>query len=281
MESPTEKLGYWLYDQQLRAEQRAVLVCLCHASLDRLSRASSFPIGELLTDVTAQMLANRVYQHALDHAAAFQGMPQTYAVELWWPQEGVAGASHMMRVLGAVAPAGMMTEPASERGALAQTMRHLEAREKLTAHVLQGAFGTMATTIDRLSQRTEQLERERVNFFDVYERARANVHTRELEQLRETRTQDRIDGAAQSLKLIAGPIVKGVLVKAGLGAGVENAATDAISAEWLRSLSRDQFNAILASSTDAQRIALLTAYKTLVLDHEPDEPQPPPNGSQH
>jgi hypothetical protein len=217
-------------------------------------------------------LAARNYQQACEHAEAFP-TPQTYQLairELDAERPPVVRATTLFRVaastpIGALSP----TEPPSLIGVTAQLMRHLEAANRTNQALLTASLTTMARELDRKDRRLAELEGARSASLDTLEAIATRVHEREIDRAQLERGEARKDEALRSLKLIGPPIVAAIAGKLGLPANVAGSAHHEGLVQWLKSLTREQLAAILASGTPAQQAAVLGAYKALALADEP------------
>jgi hypothetical protein len=274
MRDPVDKLIEWLSSQTQRpgSVDVSLELELGHMNGDGTITPCARTAINATTEGELGELAARHYQQACEHAEAFP-TAQTYQLairELDAERPPVVRATTLFRVaastpIGALSP----TEPPSLIGVTAQLMRHLEASNRVNQALLTTTLTSMARELERKDRRLAELEASRSQSLDVLEAIATRVHEREIDRTRLERGEARKDEALRSLKLIGPPIVAAVANKLGLPASVAgNAHVEGLT-QWLKSLTREQLAAILASGTPAQQAAVLAAYKALALADEP------------
>lgn len=98
---------------------------------------------------------------------------------------------------------GMLSEPASLKGALAQQMRHNEAIMKTSLAAVQGIIATQARTIESQNQRLSAMEQERIESLDTVVSLVTDSHQRELETRKAEHREKMIEGMVNRL----GPLI--------------------------------------------------------------------------
>jgi len=262
--------------QHLRGDDLPELIALAHHN----ANGSQTPIGEW--DLSAAVndpeiraaLVMELLQLAHRHAQLLSG-PQDYDLSIHWPRSETRpetiGASTRIRMAGAVQVGTLTpTEPANQAGLLSQLMRHLEAQARINAGLVERQTKMLGDELARKDRRIEQLELARSGQLDAIEQLALHQHERALEVMKAERTQRRMDDGLQSLKLLAPPMVAAISKRLG-GPTMAAADPELLNLKtWLKSLSREQLLATLASSTPAQQAALMHAYQTLALADEPE-----------
>lgn len=277
MRDPVRELGYWLFDQQKRVGVLANLVQLVHVGVDSVQRVSTHAIDEPgLTEASAQLLASKLYQAAINFATAWH-MPQNFSVELWWHPEAVCGASQMIQVAGTAASSGQSSEPANAAGQLAQGMRHLEQREKILLGTLMQTFGMLERSNERMEKRIATLETERVANMERVEQANSQHHVRELERRQLEAKESRTDDMHRTARLLIAPIVSRIATKAGITD--PGPQMDAQALAFMAELTEKQIEAMLATMDRPKQIAFLELYQRGLLAKEASKPQSSPPAS--
>ena len=155
------------------------------------------------------------------------------------------------------------------QGLTSQLMRHLEAQARINAGLVERQNRLLGDELARKDARIAHLETLRSSQLDAIEQLALHTHERELEVMKTTRAQARLDDGLQALKLLAPPIVATMSKKLG-GPAFQAADPELLNVKaGLKSLTHEQLAATLARSTPAQQTALLHAYKALALADEP------------
>lgn len=283
-ERSLQELTQWLQGQavQKRAKAAAERVELQHLNADgSFAPLGSYPLAAL-TELELADVSATVYREAAEHAEHFP-TPQDYSVVLHWPNKDSSprsGAAKMLRMQGA--PIGQLTptEAPTMAGQVQQMMRHNEAQMRINAQLVSGTTKLMADELARKDARIATLEAERVAAFEALEGIALAQHERQIDALKVERSQKRLDDGLQTLKLLGGPIVAAISTK--LGVPMVSADPQLGNVKlWLKSLTGAQLAQVLATSTPAQQVAIMSAYKSLALADEPgfaelaaDNPEP-------
>jgi hypothetical protein len=215
--------------------------------------------------------ARKLYEFAIRDARSY-ATPQDYTVCLHWArteaEPHTIGAQVKIRAAGRELGQLTPTEPATPPGQLAQLMRHIEAQAKTNAGLVDRVARILGDELVRKDARIAKLEADRANQLDQLEALALHNHERQLAEIKLAREQTRMDEGLATIKLLGPPIVSAISKKLG---GPEIAAADPELLNlktWLKSLSHEQLAAALSSSSPAQQVALMHAYKTLALADE-------------
>lgn len=271
-----EQLCAWL--ARNASKQRLGVLPETLAATHRNGDRSHMPIGEYSLDAVRgddeaiAALGMDVLTELQHHAASLAGV-QDYDLILYWPTAAGArepGASHAVRFSGSPAIGALTpTEAPTMQGLTSQLMRHLEAQARINAGLVERQNRLLGDELARKEARIVHLETLRSSQLDAIEQLALHTHERELEVMKTTRAQARLDDGLQALKLLAPPIVATMSKKLG-GPAFTAADPELLNVKaWLKSLTHEQLAATLARSTPAQQTALLHAYKALALADEP------------
>jgi hypothetical protein len=175
-------------------------------------------------------------------------------------------------------------EPPTERGVLAQVMRHQEVTQRTLTTVYQSALGTMSSMIRDLSEETRALRTDRQRHLLELENARNEESERELAAHIAASAEERKDMALQKVLAFL-PVAASRLIGGSGGSGGEGKAGDPgaaalmVAGELAQSLDQQQLMKLLPIFTEPQRLLLMEIF-SMAKKHKLDQEQGQGQGKQ-
>lgn len=148
-------------------------------------------------------------------------------------------------------------EPATEKGLLAQLMRHNEHQARTNAMMMSSVIGVLSSRLNASEKHVEVLIQQRQDYFKELEDAKSLQHDRDMQLMLTTGQEERKGELFKKLELILPLIVNKV---AGRKVLPEGAGGD-IFTTLANSLSPDQLQQIAPFLTQEQQLLLLTLIK--------------------
>jgi hypothetical protein len=157
-------------------------------------------------------------------------------------------------------------EPPTERGVLAQSMRHLEVTQRTLTTVYQSALGTMSNMIRDMSEENRGLRTDRVKHLSELESARNEQTERELAAHLAASAEERKDLALQKVLAFL-PVAASRLIGSGGGSGSKEtkasdtgAAMSMLAGELAESIDQAQLMKLMPIFTEPQRLLLMEMF---------------------
>jgi hypothetical protein len=235
--------------------QGYVKIELRHLTEDGSSRVDRWPLkGEEDEPVSAESLNYEIMSVAEADAEGWGGH-QRYAVCAY---DGAETRTYAKRAIFEIRADGVAsdddgpTESATQKGFMAQMMRHLEMRDRTFASAIGDIVSGYQEMVGRQQKRLELLENKQFEVLSLFEELASARHVRELEQMKEIRI-DRIQTKVTNELLGYLPVVAKKFLGTGNGASI--AAEDKLSA-LLASFEPHQL-AILKGILKTHQLAIL------------------------
>lgn len=157
-------------------------------------------------------------------------------------------------------------EPPTERGVLAQSMRHLEVTQRTLTTVYQSALGTMSSMIRDMSDENRTLRTDRAKHLSELENARNEQTERELAAHLAASAEERKDMALQKVLAFL-PVAASRLIGSGAGSGTSEtkasdtgAAMSMLAGELAESIDQAQLMKLMPIFTESQRLLLMEMF---------------------
>lgn len=143
-------------------------------------------------------------------------------------------------------------EPATNRGLLAQLMRHNENNNRTLVGSTQALMTGMARQVDAVMKQNERLLDERSKMLAMIEESLTEKHLREMQALQETKKQERIDFGLKKAALLA-PVALDYLTGGKMGAP---SSSQVMMKELASTLTPEQLQALQGIMSPEQLITL-------------------------
>lgn len=242
---------------------------LHHASLGsrKGAKVQSWEISQADCKPEAiEEMANEIRAAASSDASALTGM-QSYVVKAYFGDNEDSSARCAMRVDGDTSAddddeGGFASEPPTGKGIITQLMRHNQAIMKTSAYSTAAIMQSMTRQVQKMSERMEAMETERIANITTFESLMTQRHERELEARKVTIREEGMKEMLATLKGIL-PIVATKFLKAPDGGVKSEAAsmTGAALKTFFESLSDEQKAVIFQTLNDEQRAVLMEVYQ--------------------
>lgn len=237
-------------------------------------------------------LAQMVWDTA-EHDASTRtpGVTQRYSVAAYRGENIEHEGQHPFNIRGH-GTGGLMlgqdTESPTERGQTAHMMRHDGDMHRMMMLMANSTAGALATELDRERKRRELVEDRMLDVTRLYQEVLDKKQERELEAAREAtkaRRQDELMGMVMSMM----PLMLSKLLGGGAEGGMGAVLRDQAIGKFLKSLSREEGEALLSSLSGPHRMAFLEFYTSYSKEDAKDQAKKPiilrdppePQGTQH
>lgn len=212
----------------------------------------------------AEGTADQIVGNATNDAAALEDGIQKYAVIAFG--EGRKTHSAIFRFV-ADAPRAIATggssEPATLAGALAQAMRHLEARERTMTMAMGLILNDTSKRIEALTRENDELREHRLETLETVEKLLSMQQERDLEAKKAEAKIAMLGDVAKDAKLLAPAIVNRLAGKEIIPANATGANPRDVAIQRLKeSLTLEQQAKIAETLDDTQKIALMELFQS-------------------
>jgi len=220
--------------------------------------------GNEQNDIAVQEIVEQVKLEAQNFADVIGGN-QTFMITVRGEHDFVANT--YFKMIGLRAEDGIGSEPANQKGVLAQLMRHNQQLMSMNNMAMSQAFRHLTSMNERLSDRNETLEQHRIDMYDVLEDLTTRKHEREIEANTAIENSELKRKAFEQFL----PLLPLVLNKI---AGVEGGGDSAMGNTLLtffESLDDKQRQEIQDSLSQEQQIVLMSLWQEVASKGEENE----------
>lgn len=252
---------------------RAVRAALADGPLERIEirhihadgnegRAGSFS-GDKISGkgVSPESIADEIVEDIEEDARLFAGV-QAYAVLFFKPGERDYTRRKMVEVRGAadkLSSAIEKSEPATEKGSTAMTMRHLETRhtevtqrERLVAQQSEALIARLGSMVERMADAFPRILEAEQTLLDRKEE-------RKLEIRRAEKQDKLVEHGVTKLMMLGAPLLQKLLP----GQAGQAVAQDAMLINLMASLTPEQIQSFAATLSPEQQANFVELYKVL------------------
>lgn len=156
-------------------------------------------------EAEATNFSKQVLEHARNHVDAFDGLKQRYKIFANDDEERVIAAYPFQLGSRMASHAVDHSEMPTDRGLLAQLMRHNDRKDELFMHLSQGVFGALISENQNLRAQRDKAEETRAQYYELTEELVSRKHERELEISTFQREEGRKDQLVKALITTYGP----------------------------------------------------------------------------
>lgn len=247
-----------------------------HAS-DRLA---TLPVDEETDSADAsQEIWDAAVSNAQTHVSDFQRyIIQAYTLE----DEREPFATHAFVIQGRAAKVltGSGTNPATEKGALGQIMRHAESKERAMMAMVESTTGRLIKRNEVLEERVQAGLAQQMRCFEMMQDLADRKHQRELETAKETRSAQRLDEMLTLLTSMAPILLQKFLIGdkpvASLpGAQIRRSPRETAIMNLMKGLSENEKMALFQSISAEKRGVLLEIMQSFQEEFEEEESEKP------
>lgn len=249
---------------------KCVRIALSHSKASgSASRLHSWTVTEYTNDAAAQIAAD-AYRIANDHAEAFDGQAQRFALGAYYGDSVEPARTGAFRITvsdsaSRTANAAEPTEEPNSRGLVSQQMRHTEAMTRLMLQSTEVNFRTLVTQNQQLVAENDSLRTRLHESMTAVEKALSEQHRRDLEDKKFAMSAEMRKDIAQKVNLLLPVIVNRLAGAAVLPPGPAGDRMKALVA----SIEFPQLQQMAAALSPEQQIA----FFSLIQDYIPEQPK--------
>jgi hypothetical protein len=240
-------------------------ILLKHLNIERKPQGDvqSFPVRlEEGMEDEIDPLINQICDAAQKDADDLNQGVQSYAVYAYFPQDHNYVPRKVFRVSAADAEFERdlnPSEPATEKGLVAQTMRHLESVMKTNAVSLSYLVSSQQREMQRLSEQNEKFSQQQIDFMVLLQDTMDNAHRRRLDE-KTTELNNAIkESAVAKLEALVPVILNRIAGEKVLPAPD---GSFMLMAHFLEGLSKEQQLGFFNSLTDVQKMTFAEVLST-------------------
>jgi hypothetical protein len=152
------------------------------------------------------------------------------------------------------------TESSDARGIVSQMMRHNEAAARIALGQTLEIVEHYKSILKERDTRVMTLEEKQMQVFDLYERLMSLQHDRDLQLIREKRSDKKHDFVREKLDMLAPVLISKVLSK-GMAKGTGSVLGEELLRQFLKSLKSEQMKAIVGALSPEQVAAIMEIYE--------------------
>jgi hypothetical protein len=152
------------------------------------------------------------------------------------------------------------TEASDARGIVSMMMRHTEASARIALGQTLEIVEHYKSISKERGERVAALEEKQTDNFKLFEQLLSLQHERDLDALREKRRDKQHEFLREKISLIA-PVILSKIVSAGMAQGQGTLMGEELLRQFLKSLSADQAQAIVAALGPDQVVTMVELYE--------------------
>ncbi len=151
------------------------------------------------------------------------------------------------------------TEAADSRGIVSQMMRHNEASARIALGQTLEIVEHYKSITKASGERVTALEEKQMQVIDLFEKLISLQHERDLEMIRERRSDKKHDFVREKLDMLT-PVLMSKVLGAGQAKGTGSPMGEELLRQFLKSLSPDQYRAIWSALSPEQAVTMIELY---------------------
>jgi len=263
-----KKLEQWLR-RQLYARDNCSKFAMRHISSEGKAGNEVWSIDvpkKGLSEEKMETLLGEINQCAYDDACGIGGL-QRYVVQSFHSGSEKPSQRYVFRVEGeSPEDDGMDSEPATQKGLIAQQMRHNEALARTITMMVTQLGPSFNRTIGQLTEHNEKLMDKHMENIVATEELLSLKHTRDLEMKQLESKDKRANDVWEKAQILVPFVANRLLGKKVLPESIEPQM--AMLKALLSSFSQEQVQNLMMGMSVEQRMAFLEFYETFRAEHE-------------